>query len=108
MTSYPQYKVCIEACLNCAAVCRYCAISCSREANPAPLTMCIQLNLECAAVCMAAAELMAIGSERVKEICKLCATMCDACAEECSKHLHDHCRECAEVCTSCADQCEII
>ena len=108
MTDYPQYKVCIDACFNCATLCKYCAISCSQEENPAELALCIRLDLECAAICLAAAELMSIGSERVKDICKLCAVICDACAEECNKHKHEHCRACAEACTYCADQCEIV
>ena len=69
---------------------------------------CIQLNLECAAMCNAVAQLMSLGSEHIKELAKICAVMCDACAEECNRHLSDHCRETADVCTKCADECELV
>ncbi|MEO5983918.1 MAG: four-helix bundle copper-binding protein [Ferruginibacter sp.] len=106
MTGYHHYKVCIEACLRCAAVCTHCAITSSKESGQ--MADCIQLSSECAVICYAAAELMSLGSSRVPEIAKLCAAICDECAEECNKHTKDHCLECAEACTKCADECEII
>ena len=108
MTGYHQYKLCIEACLRCAAVCNHCAASCAKDEKANMMGRCIQLNMECAAICYAAAELMSVGSDKIKEICSLCAIMCDACAEECNKHENAHCRECAEICTKCADECEIV
>jgi hypothetical protein len=108
MTSYQQYKVCIEACLQCATICNYCAIECSREPHAHHMARCIQLNLECVTICCAFASLMTYGSDKVNEIAHICALMCDACAEECSKHTEEHCIECADVCTKCADQCELI
>ena len=69
---------------------------------------CIQLNLECAAMCNAVAQLMSLGSEHIKELAKICAVMCDDCAEECNRHMSDHCRETADVCTKCADECELV
>jgi len=108
MTSYHQYKVCIEACLRCAAICNHCASSCAHEEDANMRAQCIQLNMECAAVCYAAAELMSLGSDHIRDLCKLCAVICDACADECSKHNDDHCIETAEVCRKCADECEIV
>ncbi|WP_255497938.1 four-helix bundle copper-binding protein [Flavobacterium sp. I3-2] len=35
--------------------------------------------------------------------------ICNACAEECEKHVAmgmEHCRECAEACRKCAQACE--
>jgi hypothetical protein len=72
------------------------------------LADCIQLNMECAAICYATAELMSLGSLHIKEISKLCAIMCDACADECSKHDDEHCRETADCCRKCADECEVV
>jgi hypothetical protein len=34
--------------------------------------------------------------------------MCRSCAEECSKHNHDHCKACAEACLSCAEACRSV
>lgn len=70
------------------------------------MTACVQLDMECAAVCYAAAQLLSLGSEKAKELCRLCAELCRKCAAECEKHENDHCRECASLCRKCADACE--
>ena len=69
---------------------------------------CIDASLRCAAIGYATAELMSLGIAHVKEVSKLCAFMCDACAAESSKYDDDHCRETAECCKKCADECEVI
>jgi hypothetical protein len=69
------------------------------------MARCIQLDMECAALCYAAAQLMSLGSERAKELCKICAEACKACAEECGKHKDSHCAECADACKKCAEEC---
>ena len=104
--SHEKFKVCIDACLECATICNHCSISCLNESDVKNLTRCIQLNLECAAICRAAAELMSLGSNYAREICNLCSAICEACAAECEKHSHmQHCKECADVCKKCADAC---
>jgi len=70
------------------------------------MAKCIQLDMECAAICYASAQLMSLGSSKAKEICALCADICDACGAECGKHPHsEHCKECAEACRQCAEEC---
>jgi hypothetical protein len=108
MNAYHQYKLCIESCLSCAALCKSCAVSCAQEADAFKRAKCIQLNMECAVICYAAAELMTLGSERIKEICKMAADACDKCAEECSKFNDVVCKETAGYCTKCADECEVV
>ena len=66
---------------------------------------CIALDMECAAMCRLAASSMARGSEFAKRICGLCALVCDACAEACARHDHEHCRACAAACVACAAAC---
>ena len=105
MKGYHQYRSCIEACLRCAAICNHCASSCTQEEDVAMMARCIQLDMECAALCYAAAQLMSLGSQRATEICGICATACEACAEECGKHKNEHCQECAEICNTCAEEC---
>ena len=99
------FKTCIDKSLQCAAMCNYCASACLKEDNVEMMTTCIQLDMECALICSSAAQLMSLGSQRSKEICKVCAEMCKDCGEECSKHKNDHCRECARICLECADEC---
>ncbi|RYE49654.1 MAG: four-helix bundle copper-binding protein, partial [Sphingobacteriales bacterium] len=46
------------------------------------------------------------GSSKSKELCSLCADICEACGNECAKHKHmEHCQECAAACKACAEEC---
>jgi hypothetical protein len=38
----------------------------------------------------------------------MCATVCDACADECRLHDMQHCQECAAACLMCAAECREI
>src|SRR5690606_19089184 len=105
MKGYHEYQSCIEACLQCAAICNHCATSCLGEEHVHMMTRCIQLDRECATLCLAAAQLMSMGSEHAAAICRICADACEACAAECANHDDDHCRECAEACRKCAAEC---
>jgi hypothetical protein len=105
MNNYHNYQSCIEACLRCAALCNHCASACTKEEHIAAMARCIRLDMECAAMCYAAAQLMSMDSDRVKDICALCAVVCEECARECTQHDNEHCRECAAQCTNCADEC---
>jgi hypothetical protein len=105
MKGYHTYKNCIEACLKCAAICNHCASSCAHEEEIKMMAKCIQLDMECAAICYASAQMMSLGSESVKEICRVCSVVCEKCGEECSRHQTSHCQECAEVCKQCAAEC---
>jgi len=69
------------------------------------MAKCIQLDMECAALCYAAAQLMSLGSSKAKELCLLCAEVCEACAAECGMHKMIHCQECAAACKTCAEEC---
>jgi hypothetical protein len=101
--NYNSYKSCIDACFQCAAICYYCASMDLKESHD--MGQCAQLDMECATICTAAAQLMCLGSDNVKEICKLCITMCEKCADECAKHDNIHCKECAKACQQCAIEC---
>ena len=101
--NYHDYKTCIDACLNCAAICHHCANMDLKEKHH--MGDCAQLDMECAAICTAAATLMSLGSPFSKDICKICAAICKKCGDECRKHDHEHCRECAEACRRCEAEC---
>ena len=105
MEDYKSYKVCLDACLESAAACNHCAASCTTEEEVSMMATCIRLDMECAAVCYTTAQLISLGSERAKDMCVICADLCNACSSECSKHENDHCRGCAAACRSCADEC---
>ena len=100
-----KFSTCIEACNACSVACNYCATSCLQEPNVQKMARCIALDLDCAAICALAAAAMARGSEHVKAICALCASICKSCGDECGKHPAEHCKQCAKACHSCADAC---
>ncbi len=102
---YQQWKSCIDACLECAAICNYCANACTKEKDVEMMAECIRLDMECAAICYASAQLMSLGSDSAKSLCKFCASLCDACGMECGKHNNVHCEKCAEACLHCAQEC---
>ena len=83
-----------------------CAASSTEEDDIKMMARCIRLDMECAAICYAAAQLMSMGSDRAKELCRICADICQECGDECGKHTHSkHCQECAEACRRCAEEC---
>lgn len=101
-----RYASCIQACNACAIACEHCAASCLREEDAGHMALCIRTDRDCADLCRLAALLMARDSPLADEICRLCAIACQACAEECAKHDHDHCQECAQACQRCVVECE--
>ena len=102
---FHEYQKCIDACLKCAATCNHYTSSCLTEQDVKMMAKCIRLDMECSALCYAAAQLMSLGSDHAKAICKLCAEACKACAEACGKHENEHCKECVDACNKCAEEC---
>lgn len=100
-----QFQSCIKACYECAEACDTCAAACLQESDPKMMARCIMLDDECAAVCRLAAQMMSRSSEHANLLCQLCADICDACAQECGSHQHQHCQDCAAACRRCADEC---
>src|SRR5690606_2792578 len=100
-----DFRACIDACMNCALACDNCAAACLQEQDVKMLADCIRTDMECSTVCKAAVELMVQKSSFAKDLCRLCAQVCDRCAAECEKHEHGHCRQGAEACRRCAEEC---
>jgi hypothetical protein len=93
--------------LFCAAICTSCADADSAEQMD--MRQCVRSCLDCADICAATARVAVrqTGSNPVvtRAMLETCVTACDACAEECERHDHDHCRRCAEMCRECARDC---
>ena len=46
------------------------------------------------------------GQQYAKQLCSLCADICEECAKECERHTDmDHCQKCAQICHKCAEEC---
>ena len=102
---YEEYQDCIAACHACAVACNHCAACCLQEPDVKNMVRCIGLDSDCAQLCEVAVALMSGGSEFAPQLCALCADVCRACAEECSRHEMDHCQQCAEACRRCEQAC---
>ena len=100
-----KFNACIGACNACIADCNYCAASCLREPDVKMMARCIVLDMDCAAICALAVAAMSRDSEHASAICKLCASICQSCGDECAKHQMEHCRACAKACHDCAEAC---
>jgi hypothetical protein len=100
-----EYHACIEACVECWLACEMCAEACLHESDVKRMVECIRLDRDCAEVCQAAVRLMVRGGELAPAFCRVCAEICDACAEECERHEAEHCQVCAAACRRCAEEC---
>jgi hypothetical protein len=89
----------------CADECNHCFNACLNVTDVAMMARCIELDRECSDICQLTASFLARESEHAHELMKLCATICQACGEECAKHINDHCRRCSEECLKCAEAC---
>lgn len=99
------YQKCIDACNRCFQACHECAILCLNEPDAAARKDHIAMMMECAGICQEAACFMTMDAKHDKEICQLCATICEECAIGCSQFKDAHCIRCADECRKCAAEC---
>lgn len=91
---------------NCITHCNYCADACLGEDNVQKMVKCIRLDRACAEVCSTLHQLLSTEFDDVDDLVRYCKRICDACANECDKHNHDHCKACADACRKCTEACE--
>lgn len=96
----------IQALGNCINQCNYCANECLKENDVQEMVDCMRMNHVCAEICSTLSHLLAADYEDVREMVEYCIKTCDACAEECEKHDHDHCKKCALACRECVQACK--
>ncbi|PLT27534.1 four-helix bundle copper-binding protein [Peribacillus deserti] len=103
--SHEKYQSLIQALHDCMAACNHCFDACLMEDHVEVMRECIRLDRECADYCAYFEQALSKGTPFVSELANVCATICEACGNECKRHEHDHCQRCAEACFACADQC---
>ena len=96
---------CIDECFAVAQVASRCADSCLGGGQADAMAQCIRRCLDAVAITTACAELMIRNSPFAGPVCRVCADVCDACAEECERYEGDVMRQCAEACHRCAETC---
>ncbi|MGY5851625.1 four-helix bundle copper-binding protein [Salegentibacter sp. F14] len=95
----------IHALGNCINHCNYCADACLDEEDVKAMTTCIRIDKVCAEVCSTLNQVLVTNYKNVEALVNYCIEVCMDCADECSKHEHDHCQECAKACQHCVDAC---
>lgn len=100
-----KLKEIAQKAFECQQVCNECFDACLEEEHVGMMVDCIRTDRECADVCALVSTYVTRESVITKELIQLCATICQACGEECHKHDHDHCQKCAKVCFECAELC---
>lgn len=96
---------CIQACLDCHRVCLT-ALShhCLDVGGGHVAPRHVRLMLACAEICRTSAYFMELGTELHKHTCRICAIVCNECANDCER-LGDM-RECVDACRHCATTCQ--
>lgn len=100
-----NYDALIQLLLKCVIECNKCMADCLNEEDVSMMARCIELNTDCAEICALTAGFLSRNSETGSTLVALCGEICDACADECSKHDSEHCLRCAMVCKDCAEAC---
>lgn|SRR5690606_7172724 len=95
----------IHALGNCINHCNYCADACLDEENVNMMTDCIRLDRVCAETCAALNQVLSTNYKDVQGLIDYCIQVCEACANECEQHEHQHCQDCAKACRECAEAC---
>lgn len=98
-------QVILDVLSDCINHCNHCADACLGEDNVEMMVDCIRTDRACAAVCSALADVLPTQFSNVQGLVNYCAEICEACAEECSKHEHYHCQACSKACQKCAAAC---
>ena len=105
-TATDKYQTCLDACAKCLQACYECLKACMNEPDAAARKNCMSVLLECALICQQAVAYMSMDAQFAKDLCKLCANICDKCAQECAMFKDPHCQKCADVCRACATECK--
>jgi hypothetical protein len=95
---------CIDACLDCHKTCLGLAMThCLEEGGEHVRPQHFKLMIDCAAICATAADFMLHKSQFHKQLCRLCAEVCETCATDCAKL--DGMEACVAACRKCAQAC---
>lgn len=100
----PEMQACIEACLHCHRTCLGMAMNhCLQAGGKHVAPDHFKLMIACAELCRTSADVMLIGTELHKHVCRACAEICEACATSCEDL--DGMEECVQACRRCAESC---
>ena len=91
---------------DCARVCNADVTADLMERDVERMVRCVRLDFDCAEICALTSKYLSRNSEFAYLMAVQCAVVCDACAQECEKHVDmAHCVESARICRKCAQEC---
>lgn len=97
---------CIEACISCHEVCTESVVHCLSLGGRHADVDHIRALMDCAAICLADAGFMMRQSPQHTDVCGVCATVCERCADSCAGLANEHQMQlCADECRRCAELC---
>jgi hypothetical protein len=100
---------CVDACNACRVQCLVNVAHGAESGGALAGAPHLQALLDCAVLCTATVDLLARGSARHRELCRLCADVCRACEVSCrSMPEGSTVARCAEVFRTCAEACETV
>jgi len=99
-------EACIKACLECMTSCtHHLAHHCLPAGGKHVEAAHVILMLDCAEICALCANFATRGSAQHEAACRLCATVCEACATSCAGQ--GDMEDCADACRRCAEACGV-
>jgi Cys-rich four helix bundle protein (predicted Tat secretion target) len=102
----------VDAAKRCGRVGQICLAHCIRltRAGDKSLADCMQAVRAMLPVCAAIGQLAAQDAKRLKDMARLCVSVCSDCEDECRKHEFHHveCKNCAEACAAMITACKAV
>lgn len=103
-SAMPGMDECIDLCLECHKVClREAMQHCLEVGGEHVAPEHFRLMITCAQICQTSTDFMLAGSMQHQQVCSVCATLCEQCAQSCRQL--DGMEMCAETCERCAESC---
>src|SRR5690242_15410724 len=97
---------CITACWSCRNECQTTLFNyCIQKSGEHTQQKHIKLMVDCIQICQIAADFMTRNSSLHKNVCEICALICEACAESCAQIKDPEMQKCADACYHCAQIC---
>jgi len=99
-----ETDACIDACLQCHKICLGMAMTyCLETGGDHVAPPHFRLMMDCASICATTADFTLHKSAFHHELCRLCADICTACANDCAKL--EGMEDCVQTCRQCARLC---
>jgi Cys-rich four helix bundle protein (predicted Tat secretion target) len=102
----------VDAAKRCGRVGQICLAHCIRltRAGDTSLADCMKAVRAMLPVCAAISQLAAQDAKRLKDMARLCVSVCSDCEDECRKHEFHHveCKNCAEACAAMISACKTV